>query len=279
MIKKLFTILFGLFVLNSHAETYKIYVGASAGGPSDVYVRKIAEEAEKLSTDKFVVINRPGADFMVAYQAFLEESKTNPNVLFVSATGTHVSSYIQYADLKLDPLNDTKSVILLIRINFLFVALTDSSINSLSDIHGNLNIAHSGATAPLLISKLKLDPGVRTVSFRNDNDALMALLSKEVPLAQLISNNNLLVAHKDRVKIVGNLDKLGIVAGQGLSVAKDFPEDKLVHLNRLFNNAIKQPAIIDWFAANMNGTKPVGGKPSDYDQVLRNFKSKMLDKQ
>ena len=65
MIKKIF--LFALFVLLNvaHAETYKIYLGSPAGGPSDVYVRKIADEVEKISDTKFVVINRPGADFLV----------------------------------------------------------------------------------------------------------------------------------------------------------------------------------------------------------------------
>lgn len=282
MIKKLFSILVALFVLScvsvSHAETFKIYIGSPPGGPSDLYVRKVVDEAEKLSTDRFVIINRPGADFMVAYKSFLEESKTNPNVLFVSSTGTQVSSYLQHADLKLDPLNDTKSLILFVRINFLFAALNESPINSLADLRGNLNIGYSGATAPLLISRMKLEPSVQTVPFRNDSELMLALLRKDVPVAQIVSTNNLISTHKDKIKIIGNLDKMGIVAGQGFSVAKNFPEDKLLRLNRLFNEVLKQPATVEWFAATVNN-KPVGGSPADYDRLLNDFKVRILDKQ
>jgi tripartite-type tricarboxylate transporter receptor subunit TctC len=277
MIKKIF--LFALFVLLNvaHAETYKIYLGSPAGGPSDVYVRKIADEVEKISDTKFVVINRPGADFLVAYQAMLEESKTNPNVLFVSSTGTQVSSYLQHPALKLDPLNDTKSLIMFVRINFLFAALKESNINSLDDLKGNLNIGYSGATAPLLISKMKLEPSVQTVPFRNDAELMLGLLRKDVPVAQIVSTNNLITVHKDKIKIIGNLDKMGIVAGQGISVAKNFPDDKLIKLNRLFNQVLSQPSMIEWFASTVN-TKPVGGSPADYDRLLAEFKRNILDR-
>lgn len=277
MIKKLLTAIVTLFVLAglAHAETFKIYIGSPAGGPSDVYVRKIADEAEKISDYKFIVINRPGADFLVAYQAMLEESRANPNVLFVSSTGTQVSSYIQHPDLKLDPLNDTKSLILLVRINFLFASLKESSINSLADLRGNLNIGYSGATAPLLISKMKLDPSVQIVPFRNDAELMLGLLRKDVPVAQIVSTNNLINTHKDRIKIIGNLDKMGIVAGQGISVAKNFPEEKLLRLNKIFNTVLSQPVTVEWFANTVN-TRPAGGAPADYDKLLNDFKRNIL---
>lgn len=279
MIKKLFTfVAVFLLAVQVHAETFKIYIGSAPGGPSDIYVRKIVEEAEKLGTDRFVVINRPGADFLVAYQAFIEESRTNPNVLFVSSTGTQVSSYVQYPDLKLDPLNDTKSLILFVKINFLFAALNESPLNSLADLKGSINIGYSGATAPLLISRMKLEPTVQTVPYRNDAELVLGLLRKDIPVAQVVSTNNLIITHKDRIKIIGNLDRMGIVAGQGISVAKNFPDDKLQRLNKLFNDVIKQPATVEWFVANVNN-RPLGGRPADYDKVLNDFKQKILDKQ
>jgi len=198
--------------------------------------------------------------------------------LFVSSTGTQVSSYIQHPDLKLDPLNDTKSLILLVRINFLFASLKESSINSLADLRGNLNIGYSGATAPLLISKMKLDPSVQIVPFRNDAELMLGLLRKDVPVAQIVSTNNLINTHKDRIKIIGNLDKMGIVAGQGISVAKNFPEEKLLRLNKIFNTVLSQPATVEWFANTVN-TRPAGGAPADYDKLLNDFKRNILDRQ
>ena len=169
-------------------------------------------------------------------------------------------------------------MILFVRINFLFAALNESSINSLADLRGNLNIGYSGATAPLLISRMKLDPAVQTVPFRNDSELMLALLRKDVPVAQIVSTNNLISTHKDKIKIIGNLDKMGIVAGQGFSVAKNFSEDKLLRLNRLFNEVLKQPSTVEWFAATVNN-KPVGGSPADYDRLLNDFKVRILDKQ
>lgn len=278
MTKKILTIFLCLFVFGGAAlaETFKIFIGIPPGGPSDVFIRKVAMEAEKISNYKFVVINRPGADFMVSYQAFLEESRSNPNVLFVSTTGTHVSSYIQHADLKLDPINDTKSLILIVRIHLLFVTLKESPINDLSDLRGNLNIGYAGATAPVIIGKMKLDPNIQLVPFRNDAENMLALLRRDIPVAQVTSINNLIPIHRDKIKVIGSMDKMGVVSGQGLHVAKNFPADKLLELNRLFNQVLRDPAVVDWFVATVN-TKPAGGTPADYDRLIQTFKQKLID--
>lgn len=269
MIKKLFAILFGLVVLSSHAEIYKIYMGVPAGSLSDVYTRKIYDHVSKITGDTFVVINRPGADQLVAYQLFLEESRTNPNVILSSGTSSLVASYVFHADLKLDPLNDTKSLMALLKVHYYLVARADSNINSVKDIRGQLNVGSSNATNSALFTTAKFDPQVQLIPFKGDNELLLALLQKEIDLASVISINPLLYTNKDKIKIVSRFDP--VVGAVGYSVPKNFPDQKLQHINQALNQVIQHPDIKQWFVTTM-GSAPVGGTPAEYDAIVTDFK-------
>lgn len=277
MIKKLFTILFGLFVLTSlsHAETYKIYMGVPAGSLSDNYTRKMAQLLEKETGDNFVVINKPGADQLVGYREFLAESKTNPNVIYHSGTGTHVTSYVLYPDLKLDPLADTKSLFVLSRVHYMVCAPKDSTITGLNDIKGKLNIGSSNATSAMIIRLSNFDPEVQMIPFKDDQEVFVNLLSKTIPVAMCVSINPMIKAHKDTVKVVANFDHL-LIGAVGYHVPKDFSEDKAKRINAAMNKAIQDPEYRAWLIDN-TGT-PIGGGPENYDRILSTFKRNLYSK-
>lgn len=277
MIKKLFTILFGLVVLTSHAETYKIYIGNSAGSLSDVYTRKIFDHVEKITGDNFVVINKPGVDQMLAYQAFLEESRANPNVIYSSGTATQVSSYLVHPQLKLDPLNDTKSIITVARVKYHLIVKADSSIKTIKDLSGKVNIGSSNSTTTTLVAKSNLGPEIQIIPYKSDNEIILALLKNEIPLATAISLNPLIRTHKDNIRIISSFENLGVTGATGYTVSKSFPDDKAKNINRAVNQVLAHPDIRQWFIANM-GTEPMGGTPEQYDQIIQRFKKVMIDK-
>ncbi len=279
MIKKMFTILFGLFVLTSlsHAETYKIYIGNAAGSLSDVYTRKIFEHVEKITGDNFLVINRPGVDQLLAYQAFLEESRTNPNVIFSSGTATQVSSYAVHPQLKLDPLRDTKSLITVARVQYHLIVRNDSAIKSAKDLKGKINIGSSNSTTTTLINKSNFPADIQIIPYKSDNEIILALLKNEIDVASAISLNPLIRAHKDRIKIITSFEDLAVTGATGYTVANSFPQEKFDRLHRALDQVLKHPDIQQWFVANM-GTTTVGGKPEVYDQIIQRFKKVMLDK-
>lgn len=274
MIKKLFTFFFGLFVLISlsHAETYKVYVGNAAGSPSDVYTRKIFEVVSTITKDTFLVINKPGVDQLLAYQAFLEESKTNPNVIFSSGTATHASSYTMHPELKLDPLNDTKGVITVLRVHYHLVVNSSSPIKSFNDIKSSkVNIGSSNATSAKLIELSHFGKEVQTIPYKADTDVVMALLQKTLDVGTVLSFNQLLKVHKDKLRIVSSFEQLNAVGTVGYSVAKNFPDSRVENLNRVINFALHTPEIQSWFKDTMNSV-PVGGAPEEYDRALVKFK-------
>jgi tripartite-type tricarboxylate transporter receptor subunit TctC len=268
MIKKLFTILLGFFVLTAHAELYKIYNGTPAGSLSDAHARKLAIYLEQKTGDTFIVINRPGADQMVAYQAFIEESKTNPNLMYWSGTGTHVASYILYPNLKLNPLKDTKSLFYLLPVHYYLLAPKDSTVTGLHDVKGKLNIGSSNATTALIFNRMQFDPEVNLIPFKDDQSTFLALLSGEIPLAMGVSINPLIKVNKEKIKVVANFDKF-LIGAVGYHVPLNFPDAKLKEFNQLLNQAIKDPEIRQFF---VNGSgEPAGGPPEAYDRVIEQF--------
>jgi hypothetical protein len=269
MIKKLFAIFFGLMVLTTQAETYKIYMGVPPGSLSDVYTRKIYDHVAKITGDTFVVINRPGADQLVAYQLFIEESRTNPNVILSSGTSSLVASYVFRPELKLDPLNETKSMFALLKVHYYLVARADSVINSFKDVRGQLNVGSSNATNSALFTTAKFDPQVQLIPFKGDNEIMLSLLQKEIDLASVISINPLLYTNKDKIKIIGKFDP--VVGAVGYSVPKNFSEDKLQQINRALNQVVQHPDIKQWIVVTM-GAAPVGGTPAVYNDIINNFK-------
>lgn len=279
MIKKLSTFLFGLFVLISlsHAETYKIYIGNSAGSLSDVYTRKVFDHVEKITGDNFIVLNKPGADQMLAYQTFLDESKHNPNVIYSSGTATQVSSYVVHPELKLDPLRDTKSLITVARVHYHLFVKSDSPIKTVKDLSGRINIGSSNSTTTTLINKSKFPADIQLIPYKSDNEVILALLKNEINVASAISLNPLIRAHKDNIRIITSFENLGVSGATGYTVANNFPKEKFDKLHRALDQVLRHPDIQQWFITNM-GTPAVGGSPEQYDQIIQRFKKVVLDK-
>lgn len=262
-------------ITTTNAETYKVYVGSGAGGPGDVITRRVFKQVEENSDNKFIIINKPGADFLVAYEAFLAESKTNPNVLFLSTNGTHVASYYVRPELKLDPMKDTKSLIGLVKMHFLFVSKNESNIRSLTDIRGKLNVGANSGTATMVLKSLKIDPEVQIVPYKSDADVVVAILADQLPAGLIISGNNLYNANRDKLRVAYQVNLDPVI---GISVARNFSTDKQKELNLLLNKALKDPEVVDWFKQNIRA-ELLGGSPADYDKALLNFKKNLLGMQ
>lgn len=279
MIKKLSTFLFGLLVLTSlsHAETYKIYVGNSAGSPSDVYTRKIFDHVEKITGDTFLVINKPGANQMLAYQSFIEESRHNPNVIYSSGTATQVASYVVHPELKLDPLKDSKSLITVAKVHYHLLVNNSSAIKSSKDLKGKLNIGTSNSTTTTLINKSNFSADIQFIPYKSDTEVILALLKNEIDVASAISLNPLIRTHKDKLRIVTSFEELNISGATGYTVANNFPKEKFKKIHAALEQVLKHPDIQQWFVTNM-GTTTVGGKPEQYDQIIQRFKKVILDK-
>ena len=74
-------IVMGIAIANiaNAQQTIEFIVKSSVGGPDDIITRKLADEIEKRSTLKIIVINKPGASHIIGYNYF--ESKTSPSLI------------------------------------------------------------------------------------------------------------------------------------------------------------------------------------------------------
>lgn len=249
------------------AKTYKVYVGTPPGSTSDMQARMIFDSVSKQTGDTFVILNRPGAGFVISYRAFLEDSKNNPDVILFS-----ISSML-LPDSKMDPINEIKGLVLLHKIHYFLVALEDSKFKTVGDIKGKLNVSITSPTSEILVTKNFPNSGVQTIPFKSENDALMSLLKKEIDLSSSNNMNSGLSSHKDKLRVIKAYPDnfFGFV---GYSVPMNFPEDDKIRLNSAINKALESPEIRNWFK-DIVGEYPSGGSPEQYDKMTRHVKKEL----
>jgi tripartite-type tricarboxylate transporter receptor subunit TctC len=259
-----------------YAENYQVFVGVGPGGPADVMVRKLTAEAEKKSNDKFIVVNKPGAEFMVAYQEFIREGQRNKNVMFVNNAGFYINTALPAnASLNLRPFTDAKSLITLISFDILFLSKKDSPIKNMNNVKGKLSLGYVGSTTKLLADKLNLDPDIALIPYKTDNAGVMAVLSNEVDLATAVDFSTTYLAYKDSFQVVGNSKKLlNTSSAMGLSVPQSMPDSQVAELNRLFNQVFNDPEFSSWFVSTYH-KKPHGGSPQEFDRIINDYYKKI----
>jgi tripartite-type tricarboxylate transporter receptor subunit TctC len=85
--KILCSFLVGLFLVTTvYAEPLRIFVPWGAGGPADISARTLVQELNRVGVEA-VVINRPGADGLIAINEILSR-RTDTNQLLFSTIGT-----------------------------------------------------------------------------------------------------------------------------------------------------------------------------------------------
>lgn len=240
----------------ANAKTYKVFVGTPPGSGADIQTRKIFNEVSKETGDTFVVINRPGANFLISYNAFLEEAKSGNDTIMFSPTALQVA---------LRDKGDTfegKGLIVLHRINYYIATRNDSSIRNRNDIK-NLNIGSAFAVSDML-TKMYLNDNT-IINYKSDNEATLALLKGEVPVISTNSMNNALVANSDKVRIINTFPE-NIVGMSAYAVNKDFSENDRKRLNEAMNKIIQGDEFKNWMRTTFS-LSVEGGSTDKYDEL------------
>jgi tripartite-type tricarboxylate transporter receptor subunit TctC len=240
----------------AQAKTYKVFVGTPAGSGADVQTRKLFTEVSKETGDTFVVVNKPGANFVISYNAFLEDAKGGNSAIMFSPTALQLALHDR---------NETfegKGLVVLHKINYFVATRSDSPIKAAADIK-NLNIGSAFAVSELLVKQYLSDNNV--IPYKSDNEATMALLKGEVPAVSTNSMNNALVANADKIKVI-NAFPQNVVGMSAYAVNKEFPEAERAKLNEVINKVIKGEEFKTWlksvFSLNVEG-----GSTARYDEL------------
>ena len=136
--KKILGFFIVLFSLGLNAQTFpvkpvKIVVGFSAGGPTDVIARILAQDMTATLGQTVLVENKAGAASMIATQ---EVKRATPDgyTLYMT-TLTHSVNAILYADKKpYDPIADFTPVSLVCHLPLVMVSKGDSPFNTVTDV-------------------------------------------------------------------------------------------------------------------------------------------------
>jgi len=127
-----------MFSLGINAQTFpvkpvKIVVGFSAGGPTDVVARILAQDMTATLGQTVLVENKPGATSMIATQE-VKRSAPDGYTLYMT-TLTHSVNAVLHADKKpYDPIADFTPVSLVCYLPLVMVAKADSPYNNPTDV-------------------------------------------------------------------------------------------------------------------------------------------------
>jgi len=136
--KKIFGIFIALLSLGVNAQTFparpvKIVVGFSAGGPTDVIARILAQDMTATLGQTVLVENKAGAASMIATQD-VKRSAPDGYTLYMT-TLTHSVNAILYADKKpYDSIADFTPVSLVCHLPLVMVSKGDSPFNTATDV-------------------------------------------------------------------------------------------------------------------------------------------------
>ena len=250
----------------AQAKTYKVFMGTAPGSASDIQTRKLFDEVGKETGDNFVVINRPGAGFLVSYRAFIEESRTNPDVILFYGTGG--LSLVQLGPpVDIDPLNELKGLMALQKVYYFVVVRSDSKYNTPADLKGKTNVGTVTTLSEFLVKRYMSQADLQTVAYKSENESMFALLKNEIDAASSNNNNTLLITHRDKLRVIRPFpdSMVGVV---GYHVIKNFPEDEKQRLNRAMNKVLKSPGFTAWMRET-TGYDPEGGTGELYDELWR----------
>ncbi|MEN9389810.1 MAG: hypothetical protein RLY61_894 [Candidatus Parcubacteria bacterium] len=243
------------------SETYTLVVPFPAGGTTDTTARYFADKLNKRFLDKFIIVNKPGANGIIAYQYFLENSKHNPNVLLFGTLSTILLEDMTNPNNTLRVSDNTRVLVNLGKSDLLLIARKNDTRNKPSDFK-NSNI---GYFSPLLHLNAKLlgfdKNGNEFIPYKGEAAARLALLSKEVDAIGDTSAQT--DDFKSKVKVIGSSNSLNLYGVFSIVVMKNFDPFKLNDLNVKFNRVIHDNEVQEWM--KIYNLHSAGGTPAEGD--------------
>jgi len=170
----------------------KFIVGYSAGGPTDVIARIVAQDIQTSLGWSVIVENKPGANGNIGTE-FVARSPADGYTLIVNTLSHNVNAILQAGKVKYDPEKDFEPVTLAAALPQVLVTGPASSMNTLADVvkaakaqpgaisYGSAGI---GGSAHLAAELLEQRAGVKLnhVPFKGNAPALTEVMAGRVDL-------------------------------------------------------------------------------------------------
>jgi tripartite-type tricarboxylate transporter receptor subunit TctC len=205
----------------------RIVVGFTAGGPSDIVARIVAQQLTERMGQSFIVENRVGATGTIGAELV---AKASPDgyALYLASQTTHAVAPYMYAKVGYDPLKDFATVVRVVHNPLLMVVNPSFPVTSIKELialakarPGQINFATGGiGSSPhmsmeLFKSTTRID--MVPIHYKGDGAAIIDVIGGQVPM--LTSSMSALMPYVKSGKMRG-------VAVTGLkrsTVAPEFP--------------------------------------------------------
>ena len=231
-----------------HAQTYpskpsRIVVGFTAGGPSDIVARIVAQQLTERMGQSFVVENRVGATGTIGAE-LVAKAPPDGYSLYLASQTTHAVAPYMYAKVGYDPIKDFATVVRVVHNPLLVVVNPSMPVKSMNDLialararPGQINFATGGiGSSPhmsmeLLKSMLKLD--MVPIHYKGDGAAIIDVIGGQVPM--LTSSISALMPYVRSGKLRG----VAVTSLKRSTVAPEFPT--------IAESGLQNFEVITWF--------------------------------
>ena len=231
-----------------HAQTYpskpsRIVVGFTAGGPSDIVARIVAQQLTERMGQSFVVENRVGATGTIGAE-LVAKAPSDGYSLYLASQTTHAVAPYMYAKVGYDPIKDFATVVRVVHNPLLVVVNPSMPVKSMNDLialararPGQINFATGGiGSSPhmsmeLLKSTLKLD--MVPIHYKGDGAAIIDVIGGQVPM--LTSSISALMPYVRSGKLRG----VAVTSLKRSTVAPEFPT--------IAESGLQNFEVITWF--------------------------------
>ncbi len=278
------------------AKTSRIVVGFTAGGPSDIVARMMAQQLTERLGQPVVVENRPGATGTIGAE-LVAKAPADGYTMYLASQTTHAVAPYMYAKIGYDPLKDFATVARVVHNPLLMVVNPSLPVKSIKDLialakarPGELNFATGGiGSSPhmsmeLFKSTVKLD--MVPVHYKGDGAAIIDIIGGQVPM--LTSSISALLPHVRNGKLRGvavtslkrstvapefptiaesGLAGFEVITWFGILVPAATPKEIVNRLNSEIVQAVSQPGVRDQLIKM--GFEIVANTPEQYAVFLR----------
>jgi tripartite-type tricarboxylate transporter receptor subunit TctC len=278
----------------------KVVVPFTAGGPTDVVARTMADAMRKHLNSPVVVENLDGAGGTRG-PGIVAKAKPDGYTVLIHHIGMSTAPAL-YRKLPYNPMNDFEHIGIINEVPMTFIARKDFPANNMKEFvdlvkkdakKWNMANAGLGAASHLcgMLFQSALNVNLTTVAYKGTGPAMTDLMGGQVdfmcdqttsttPRIKAGSVKGYAVTTKQRLKTEGltqlptvaesGIPNFEVTVWHGLYAPKGTPKEALDKLNAALNAALKDPEVIKRFDGL--GTAPVGPEkatPAYHKQLLQ----------
>ncbi|MCD0503283.1 Bug family tripartite tricarboxylate transporter substrate binding protein [Bordetella petrii] len=271
-----------------------LVVPQTPGGASDTLARIMGQQLGQKWNQTVVVENRAGAGGNVGMESVLN-TPADGYTLLMSYVGTQAINGALYTKLSFNPGTDFAPVATLATLPFVLVTRPDAPFKNVDDLvqaarKGNITYGSAGngsvnhLLGEMFSSAAKVQ--MQHVPYRGAAPALQDLLGGRIDVVftslpsvagslKSGSLRALAVTSARRAKAFADIPTIAEAGFKdfdvspwfGLMAPKGTPADRIAQINRDVNAALRDPKVIDSFAAQ--GAEPYITSPEEFAEILR----------